>query len=351
MKTKTYTNEEIIAYLLGSLPEAETENFDELSFTDEDFVIELETTEKDLVDAYVNGELEGEKLKRFKSFYLASPLRREKVEFAKAFQSFAEKKIAEKPALTEEKTEKTKRGFFSNLFSIPKLSLQWGFALAALALLIFGGWLYFENSRLRNEMSQTQTNREELLKRESELQKREKQLQDEIADHQIKNSETEKELAKIQAERAKLEEELKNRKSPEQQQRPKEQIAETRKQPKTPPNRQVNIASFILTPSLRGTNQLQTVAIPAGTESVEMRLELESDDFSNYRVALQNQADGQTLWQSGKIKSKTSGTNKFLYARFPANLLRSQIYTLQVSGINSNGISEIISDYSFRIVR
>ena len=90
MKTM-YNNKDINAYLLGSLPAAEAEHFDELSFTDDDFADVLKTAEKDLVDAYVHGELTGAQLEKFQSYYLASPLRREKVYFANAFQDFAKK--------------------------------------------------------------------------------------------------------------------------------------------------------------------------------------------------------------------------------------------------------------------
>ena len=353
MNTKTYSNETITAYLLGFLPEAEAEIFDELSFTDDDFANELTAAEKDLVDAYVNGELQDEKLQKFKSFYLASPLRREKVEFANAFQTFAEKESAEKSVVAA-KPKRTWAGFFSNIFTIPRSSLQWGFAAAALALMFFGVWLFWENSRLRSEISQTQSNRDELLKRESELQQREKQLQDEIANQQNVNSETEKELAQIREEREKLEQELKksqDQKRINDQQRLTEQRTETKKQPTSSPNRQISIASFILTPSLRDNNQLQTVSIPSGTNSVAMQLELESDDYASYRVALRNQSNGQVLWQSGKLKSKTRGANKVLNVGFSSNLLKSQVYSLEVSGILADGRAEIVSDYSFRVVR
>ena len=95
MTKVTYNNETMTAYLLGSLPEAETEQLDELSFTDDEFAAELMAAEKDLVDAYVHGELRGAKLEQFKTYYLASPVRREKVKFAQAFQEFAAKNIAE----------------------------------------------------------------------------------------------------------------------------------------------------------------------------------------------------------------------------------------------------------------
>jgi hypothetical protein len=358
MSTETYKTKEITAYLLGNLSEAKTEVFDGLSFTDDDFANQLSVAEKDLVDSFVNGELGGETLEKFETNYLASPLRREKVEFAKALQNFAEKNLAETDILTKENSKENGAGFFSDFFATPKLSLQWGFALAALMFLLFGSWMFWENSRLRTEMSQTQINTNGIIKRKLELSEREKELQSELSKQQVNNSATEKELAEISAERKKLEEQLKTRRSQKQQiitqtQSPKEQKTNTKKIPSTEPNRppKISIASFILSPSLRGSNQLQNIAIPSGTTSVKIRLELESDDFPNYHVTLQNPSDGQTLWLSGKIRSKTSGSNRSLNVRFPARLLKAQIYTLEVSGISVDGAAENISSYSFRVMR
>ena len=336
---KTYDNEKITAYLLGVLPEREAEIFDELSFTDDNFADELSAAEKDLVDAYVRNDLRGTTLEQFKNYYLASPIRREKVKFAETFQQFA-----------ATKQKKTFAQIFADFFTIPRFSLQWSFALAALALLILGGWFYRENSRLRQEIGQTNTNRDEILRRENDLKEREKQLLDEIANRQNTNAETEKELTKVREEREKLERELQNRKIIQPQ--PQPQIVEKQEKiqpkPTNSPSRQISIASFILAPSLRDNNDLPTLSIPPKTDIAAMKLELEGDDFTAYRVRLQNQTDGKILWQSGKIKSKR---NRFLNVSFPAKLLKSNIYTLELSGISADGTVEIISNYSFRIVR
>ena len=69
----------IIQYLLGRLPDKEAERLDELSITDDDFALRLNAAEYDLVDAYVRGELSGDTQQRFRSFYLSSPKRREKL--------------------------------------------------------------------------------------------------------------------------------------------------------------------------------------------------------------------------------------------------------------------------------
>lgn len=90
MSEQTFDQQIVTQYLLGALPEAEAERLDELSVSDDDFAAALSAAEKDLVDAYVQGELTGAELAQFKSHYLTSSLRREKVKFAQAFQVFAE---------------------------------------------------------------------------------------------------------------------------------------------------------------------------------------------------------------------------------------------------------------------
>src|SRR5580698_5966117 len=80
-------DEGVVRYLLGSASEEETARFDELSITDDEFAERLHAVENDLVDSYVNGELTGETLERFKAFYLSSEYRLEKVKFAESFLS------------------------------------------------------------------------------------------------------------------------------------------------------------------------------------------------------------------------------------------------------------------------
>ena len=77
----------LVRYLVGSLPDAEAERLDELSVADDEFALRLSAAEHDLVDAYVNGELSGDTLDRFRSRYLTAPARGEKVAFAETLRS------------------------------------------------------------------------------------------------------------------------------------------------------------------------------------------------------------------------------------------------------------------------
>ena len=79
-----------VHYLLGLLPEKDAERLDELSIGDEHIASRLCAVEHDLVDAYVRGRLLGNTLKRFESFYLATPRRREKVMIARGLLRIVE---------------------------------------------------------------------------------------------------------------------------------------------------------------------------------------------------------------------------------------------------------------------
>ena len=317
-------------YLLGSLPEAETERLDELSFADDEFAETLKAVEKDLVDAYIQGELTGSALEQFKSYYLASPLRREKVEFAQAFQVFREQSAGTGAEVRTEAAPKHK-GFswFSALsrFTAPRLALQWGFAGVALVLLIAGGWLVFENVRLHQQASQTQARRDVLSQREQELQK-------ELEGQRVANATTAQELANLRAERARLEQELK-----------KAQPVGTDQQGAR------SIVSLILAAPMRGAGRISTITVLPQTEYVAAQLELPPADYSAYRVMLLDPASNRTLWRSGRVKARIKGDGKAISVNFSAGLLKPQNYILQVSGVSATGASEIVSDYPFKVVR
>src|SRR6266436_123951 len=120
MSEQSHSDSAIEGYLLGALCEADAERLDELSVTNHEFAEGLSAAEKDLVDAYVNGELGGSVLEQFKTYYLSSPLRREKVRFAEAFQVFAEKRARAEARATAGtgREAKQKRPGWSSLLSV-----------------------------------------------------------------------------------------------------------------------------------------------------------------------------------------------------------------------------------------
>jgi hypothetical protein len=323
----TKNNQTSTEYLLGALPDAETERLDELSITDDEFAESLRAAEMDLVDAYVLGELTGADLQRFKTHYLASPLRREKVKFAKVLQGFGEQELA--GSLAKRGTAPTRRGRFAALGALiaSRPILQWGLAAAALAMLIVGSWLAFDNVRLHKQMSQTAARRDLLMQREQDLQK-------ELENQRALNSQTEQELARVRDERERLEQELKQGQA----------VAK-------PSSNEGAIVSLILTPPLRGAGQLPTLYLGQHTNEVAAQLQLEAADYSSYRVTLIDPANNQTLWRSGTLRPRIQGARKAIAVSFRAGLLKPQNYILQVLGVPAGGSAEIVGDYPFRVVK
>jgi hypothetical protein len=305
-------------YLLGSLSEAETERLDELSVTSQEFAESLSASEKDLIDAYVQGELSGTTLAQFESRYLASPIRRGRVEFAEAFQVFAKnQKVVNDPgtrrAIALDK--KAKGSWFSKIFPKQQAALQWGLAIVALIFIVVSAILLLRNSRLHQQMSLDQ----------AELQQREIQLKKELDDQRASKIRIEQELTRIREERQQLEDKLKN----------SGQLS--------------TIFSFVLTPQLRGVGQAKSVSLPANTSHVKVQLNLEPNDYQTFVVALIDQSNHQELWTSGKLKTNSRGDDKRLNVSFSATLLKAQHYSLRVSGISANGQSEVLSDYPFNV--
>ena len=315
MGEDTNKNQVIIGYLLGALSESETERLDQLSFTDDEFAESLHSAEKDLVDAYVHGELSVAELERFNSYYLSTPLRREKTTFAQALQRFDEKESPVAATMTRSGERQPRWSPVFERFWTPRLA--WGLGAAMLVMLIGGGLLLFQNLRLRQQIADTQARREAFLQRERELQA-------ELSHERSTKAETESELIRLREEHARLENE----------------------QGGTRPGSGRPVFSLILGPPVRGVGNVQSISIPAKTQIVSIQLGLESAGASAYRVALID-TSSRVLWRSDRVRAK----DRNLRVSLPATILKPQTYVLQVVAIRGNGTSETVGDYPFKVVR
>ncbi|HEY5073421.1 MAG TPA: hypothetical protein VII34_01910 [Pyrinomonadaceae bacterium] len=329
MSNSTNQNQVITQYLLGTLPEIERERLDELSVTSQEFGESLSATENDLIDSYVQGELSGTMLAQFEFHYLASPVRRERVEFAEAFRVFARKQTVFADSSIRGPADlgrKRKGGWLSalSIFGGQYPAVQWGLAVAAVVFIAAGAFLLVQTARLRQQVPIEQARRDE-------LQQREMQLQKELDQQRASNTAIEQELAQVRAERARMEEELKK----------SGQLHTSG----------TDIASFVLTPQMRGVGQAQSVSISVKTVRVTMQLNLEPNDYQAYRVALIDQSNHQVLWQSGKLSAHSGDSGKSVSVSFSSGLLKPQTYVMQLSGVSASGNIEVMSDYPFKVVK
>jgi hypothetical protein len=320
-----YDDRFLTQYLLGALPAEEAESMDVLCIADEQLATRLATLENDLVDAYVGGELSGDDLDRFKSFYLASAYRRQKVDFAAALLESEEKgartlvakpvaapiavtdgvsvnvpvaKPAEAPAPTAK-------------FRAPRRGLHWGFALAAAVILVAAGYLSFDNWRLRKQISGSRAQQATFDQREQQLQK---QLDNERSAH----AESAKEIERLRQSQTNLE--------------------------------QLTTVSLILPPPTRGAARPPTITLQPGTNLAVLILTLDAGDFSQYRAALKDPAADQVLWSSGNLRPSSLGDKKVVSVSFPGSLLKPQNYVVELTGLPARGAPESIGSYSFHAV-
>src|SRR6185312_11291078 len=306
-------DEQIVRYLLGALSEQETERLDQLSIADDEFAQHLSTVEDDLVDAYANGELTGETLERFEATYSRSSSRRERVRFARAIAALnsplpvavATSSVVASGASKQQRHIRSSWHLLPSKFWVP----QWGVAAVALLLIVAAGFLLRENLRLRGQMSQAQIERSQL---ESRIQ-------------QLEQSKQAAGQAAAQEGHMRL---------------PQGTVAAAA----------TRIFAFSLAPQMRGAGQLTTIHLPPRTAFVAPELNLELDDYRSYRVALKDLTSGEVIWRSNILKPKAKGAFRAVAIQFPASVLKPETYSFELTGLSSNGSSEFVGSYVFRVM-
>ena len=303
-------DERLSRYLLGSLPEREAEELDELSVADEEVAARLSAVEHDLVDAYVRGELSGDTLDRFRSRYLSSSTGIRKVGFAEALLAYDARTVGEKRSRDPARVW--------NVLTRPRFIPNWAMAAAALLVLAVAAGLSIDNLRLRREIAQSVSERGALDVRMQDLQRQ-------MDADRTSSAEAEKELARLRAQATE---------SPSTSGRPAANA----------------VLSFLLLPPRRGPGDLQTITIPRETADVRLQAQLESDDFPAYSAALTDPASGRTLWRRAPAAAQSSAHTRIVTATVPAHLLKAQNYVLEIRGVPRGGSPELIAGYAFRIV-
>jgi hypothetical protein len=133
-------DERIVAYLLGELPDEESERFDEECFAGEDWPEEVRAAEHDLVDAYLRYELTPEQRQHFEQNYLTTEKRMKRVATAAALLGHVE-------TLGEEKTSEQKQSgptwinSFIAVWHRQSWALRAGLAVGVVAVVVGAVWL------------------------------------------------------------------------------------------------------------------------------------------------------------------------------------------------------------------
>jgi hypothetical protein len=299
----TPDDERLAHYLLGALPDDETERLDELSIADASFADRLNAVEYDLVDSFVRGELSGDMLARFQSRCLSSSAMREKVKVAESFAAYQQRSPG--PG---------RRSFRAE--SLPR----WALAAAASLALVAAGYLATETRRLRTEVAESRSASASIAERERELQRQ-------LEERRAAADAADKELARARDALAQLEARL---------------------------NAAVGtpvVAAFLLPPARRGLGDVTTIAIPRGAGAIALRMEPEADEFARYRASIKDSASDRVIWRSGDMKPKASGAAKIVEATVPSALLKPQTYLVELAGMPATGAAgRFAGSFVFRVM-
>lgn len=296
----------LIRYLVGTASDEEAEHFDELSIVDDEFVVRLRAVEYDLVDAYVNGELDGDTLASFKLQYLASASGLAKVEVARALQARPRTGGAATPITSPVRPNRQ------------RLSHWWPMAAAALLAFAAAGYLFVDGLRLRREVTA-------IREQQAALEQRERQLQEDLKQQQSATAAATQELARARDALNALPD-------------------------RTGTGRLSGILALMLPPATRGGGEPPTIAIPSDTTSVVLRLQLLAADFERYDVALKNAVSDRVIWRAARLRAPSASVRQLLSITVAADLLAPGAYAVELSGVQATGPSELLDSYPFRVV-
>jgi polyhydroxyalkanoate synthesis regulator phasin len=302
------TSNEILMrrYLLGDLPQEERVRFEGEYLADAELFEELASTENDLVDSYVRGELTGGEGRRFELEYFRSPQRREKVEFARALNQVS--------TLEQQAGRSSLWNKIGSVFSVQHRMPQWALVAAAIVVLASGSWLMLQNQQLRTGLQQA-------LAGQADLRREKDTLRQQIAD--IEGN-------------------------------PKDQILENQQGSEVsklnpPMGSEVTLR---LTPGIaRGAGDQQKVLfLPPSASSVHLQLILDQDEYKIYEAALLT-PEREEVSRGKALQSRSIRGRAVVSWRFPAHSIRSGDYIVQLTGRTAIGSQENVGSYSFRVLR
>ena len=317
MSTEDYSDQFLKEYLLGLLPEAETERLDELSVTEEEFAQRLVIAEHDLIDAYVNGELPEEELTEFRKQYSRSPQRIERVQFAQAFQSLNKTRDETGVMKTSNGEDRSSTVSFFNFGKW--LNLKWGLVTSGLLLVLLASWFVVQQLRQRSPQMSAEA--------PGVTSDAERQARHEQEDHRQPEQPTPASGAIIN------------------QTQPQPSTTQPANQPRP------RVVALVLKPQMRSVSQPVELPIPDDTTSVALTLQLEPSEINYFRTILMEGSSDRTIWRGGRVKRTIRNDTSVLSVQVPAALLKSQVYRIRVVGIDPNGTEETIGEYSFRVVK
>jgi hypothetical protein len=302
-------------YLLGDLPEAEQLALEQSFFADDEMFEQLWAAENQLLDSYARNLLAPAQRDLFEKNYLASPVHRERLAFARTLVQAADS--PPRPAAFDNRQAVVSRTGFSRWFG--GRFMQWSVAVATLFIVVAGLWLLAERGRLRDQMNQLQEAKAEEEQRAAELENR-------IAEERKRQEELASELERLRRDQGKGEK-------------------PTPAPPDSSPQR--SVVSLLLSPMiLRSVGETAQLKITAATTEVRLQLKIQESSARNFRVSLRT-VEGAQVWNASASRKGAAMLN----VPVPAAKLSTRDYILTLSANDAANQPQEIGRYFFRVIK
>jgi len=276
-------------YLLGGLPEAEQRRIEELFIQDADYRETVLITEDELVEDYLESALTEQERQKFVNHFLATPQQRQKLRIAMSLKRYASGASGVSHSPEDEAFGKNKRRTSGQWLNLRNPFTVLPLAAALLILLGLGIGRMVEMRHLTREREQEQSQR----------------------------AEVERELTAANV-------------------------------PGFTPGGAVY--PFVLSPvSARSVQGSGIVAPPADANMVELLLVLIGDARPAYRVLLQR-VDEPGMFAVTNLRTVDTPSGQAVSVKIPTRLLTRGYYQLQLLGVNADGQTVPVGDYTFQFV-
>lgn len=332
-------DEQFVRYLLGELPEEERSRLEGLYFADPELFDRLVAAKEGLIDDYVRGKLDGPRLERFESHFLASPERRRRVETARAVRAHvistagaARREEAVGVHTLPGRADANRRKPLSAWWGALSPALRYALAAALVAALLVGVWLAAGRKGERPvevpvERAGTQTGKEPAAPPASDAPPQD-------ADKGARPaSETDAGTAANTA-----------RQAPNHQRRAGEGSTVT-------PARPSAVAALTLTPvHTRGAGRPNTLLIPDGAARVSLRLLFGESRHGRYDAIVQT-VEGAEVGSARGLKPGKAAGGLGVHLSLPAALFTKKDYIITLTGLTPEGRPEKVNEYFLQVRR
>jgi hypothetical protein len=336
-------------YLLGELAERELERLEERLLTDDSFYQTLtaleDEVEDELIDEYLDGDLTRPERENFERVFLNTPERVDKLRLVKDLKDHALVSAAgilhapaDVPAKHDEAGASRRRWIPAfAAFQNPLVGLSC--AAALLLTVLVGGWLLVKTNRLESELRQAEALKQLPPPADSNLKEQLEQLR-------LRNEELTASLRQSEEQRASLDRDFASLKS-----REGSSPATEKTKPRSP---RTFIASVIVSATLRGASvgeKLPTLTLHPGVTQARVVIKVEGvgpKDYKSLRAVVKKRG-GEEIWHSDGVSLRASGNTARAVLPLSVERLTEGLYVVELDGISSDGSTEPVGIYSFRV--